>query len=95
MGQTYLVSGTLKHDGQVYRDGEQFSTDDPAVERDLRRGKAILLPEEYAAAAASEGNTAMQEELAAERAALAAKVAELEAKLAAAEAAKSVDKSGK
>lgn len=101
MAQTYRVSGTLRHGVvleaatedkpartriDVYHDGDEFSTDDPKLEKELRASKTILLPEEYAAEAASEGNKAPQEQLAAERAAKDARIAELEAKLAAFEA---------
>ena len=78
MATQYQVSGTLKHDGQTYRDGEAFSTDDAAVEAALRRVRAILLPEEYAAEQAASGNPAAQ------RQSLEDEVARLKAELAAA-----------
>ena len=84
MATQYQVSGTLKHDGQTYRDGEAFSTDDAAVEAALRRVRAILLPEEYAAEQAASGNPAAQRELAAQRQSLEDEVARLKAELAAA-----------
>ena len=84
MATQYTVSGTLRHDGQTYRDGEAFSTDDAAVEAALRRVRAILLPEEYAAEQAASGNPAAQRELAAQRQSLADEVARLKAELAAA-----------
>ena len=83
MATTYTVSGTLKHDGQTYSDGEAFATDDPAVEKALRRVKAILLPEEYAAELAASGNVAAQQQLAQQRQALADENARLKAQLAA------------
>ncbi len=110
MGQTYRVSGTLNHgveldekgpDGRkltrvdVYHDGDEFSTDDAKLEAELRFYKAILLPEEYAAAAAGEGNRAPTEQLASERQALADENAALRARLAELEAAAGSAKSGK
>ena len=83
MATQYQVSGTLKHDGQVYHDGESFSTDDSLVEKALRRVRAILLPEEYAAEQAASGNAAAQRQLAEQRQALADEVAQLKAQLAA------------
>jgi len=79
----YQVSGTLKHDGQVYHDGETFSTEDSLVEKALRRVKAILLPEEYAAEQAASGNTTAQQQLAAQRQSLEDENARLRAQLAA------------
>ena len=84
MATQYQVSGTLKHDGQTYHDGESFSTDDSLVEKALRRVRAILLPEEYAAEQAASGNPAAQRELAAQRQSLEDEVARLKAELAAA-----------
>ena len=83
MATQYQVSGTLKHDGQVYHDGEAFSTDDSLVEKALRRVRAILLPEEYATEQAASGNAAAQRQLAEQRQALADEVAQLKAQLAA------------
>ncbi len=101
MGQKYLVSGTLNHgvlldelneDGSrkvrydVYKDGQEFSTDDAALEASLRAGGTILLPEEYAADALASGNSNPAQELAAlrqqlqdENALLKAQIAELAA----------------
>lgn len=90
MATQYQVSGTLKHDGQVYRDGETFSTEDSLVEKALRRVKAILLPEEYAAEQAASGNAAAQQQLAQQRQALADENARLKAQLAALQGAQSV-----
>lgn len=97
MAQTYIVSGTLRHGVviesargdrpaetriDVYHDGDEFSTDDPKLEAQLRAVKTILTAEEYAAAAASEGNTKPQEALAAARVALEDENAALKARLA-------------
>lgn len=107
MAQKYLVSGTLQHgvvvepakDGKpavtrvdVYHDGDEFETEDPALERELRRSKSILLPEEYAALAAGEGNAAPLQQLAAERQALSDENAALKARLAELEAAQAASK---
>lgn len=96
MAQKYIVSGTLNHgvelpelgpDGRhltridVYHDGETFETEDAALERELRATKTILLPEEYAADAASQGNPAAMEQLAAQRQAQADEIERLRAEL--------------
>lgn len=101
MAQTYRVSGTLHHGvlepdetgklvsvTHTYHDGDEFSTDDPALEKELRAVKTILLPEEYAGAALSEGNKAPAEQLAAERVAKDEEIARLRAEVEALHAAR-------
>lgn len=102
MAQKYIVSGTLNHgveldekgpDGRplvridVYHDGDEFSTDDPKLEAELRAVKTILLPEEYAALSVAAGNPAPLQQLADERQALSDENAALRARLAELEAA--------
>lgn len=102
MAQTYKVSGTLNHgvlldekgpDGRnlvrvdTYHDGDDFSTDDPKLEAELRAVKTLLTAEEYAAEQAAAGNPAVQAELAATRQALEDENAALKARLAEFEAA--------
>ena len=85
--QTYRVSGTLKHEGQTFGHGSEFTTDDEQLVKRLRG--TLVLPEEYAAEEAASGNLEAQAQLAAERAADKAHIAELEAQLAAMQAKKS------
>lgn len=82
MATQYILSGTLKHDGQIYPSGSAFSTEDMALEQQLRKTGTILLPEEYAAAAAASGDTAVLQQLADERARLAQENAAKDAELA-------------
>lgn len=82
MATQYIISGTLKHDGQIYTSGSAFSTEDAALEQQLRKTGTILLPEEYAAAAAASGDSVMLQQLADERARLAQENAAKDAELA-------------
>ena len=83
MTQTYIVQGTLQHDGKSYPPGSEFSSDNAALIAELRRLGALALPAE----------TMSADEIAAREAALQAQNAELAAEL---EALKSqvADKSG-
>ncbi len=106
----YRVSGTLNHGvlepdpetgkkvavTHVYHDGDEFETDDPKLEAELRALHTILLPEEYAALVAEEGNKGPLEQLAAQRQAVEDENAQLKARIAELEAAANASKgSGK
>ena len=109
MTQQYTVSGSLRHGVvvreatedqpakirvDVYKDGETFESSDEKLVATLRLAGTLLTAEEYAAAAAGEGNVAPQQHLAATRAALedenAALKAEIEAMRAASGSSKPV-----
>lgn len=83
MTQTYIVRGTLQHDGRSYPPGSQFASDNAELIADLRRLGALALPAE----------TMSADEIAAREAQLQAQNAQLAAEL---EALKSqvADKSG-
>lgn len=81
---SYIVQGTLKHDGVAYAHGATFETDDADLAQRLRHYGALRLPAEALPA----------EEIAAREAALQARVAELEAAQASTDADKSGEDSG-
>ena len=88
MGQTYKVSGTLLHGGERFEDGADFTSEDEALLEMLHRERVLLTPEEYAVAAAEEGNGEALQRAAAERAAKDAEIEELKRQLAEAQASK-------
>ena len=77
---TYIVQGTLKHDGVTFEHGSEFTTDDEELVKRLRFYGALALP----------GEALPAEQIAAREEALKTRIAELEAEAAHAAA----DKSG-
>lgn len=66
---TYIVEGTLNHDGVTFEHGSVFETDDEKLAARLRKATALRLPSEVQSAEATQSEM--------ER--LRARVAELEA----------------
>jgi hypothetical protein len=68
---TYIVQGTLKHDGQTWKHGSEFRHPDQELCKNLHQTGAIKLPSEVAPpedvavqlAQAQDENSRLQEEL--------------------------------